>query len=53
MLTIKEVTFTSIELANKAYIHLLTASELTMEPTIEPYIKTDPFTYSTATTAAL
>jgi len=48
----EEVTSISIELANKACIYLLTALELTMEFTIEPYIETDLFAYSMATTIA-
>jgi len=40
----EEVTSISVELANKAYIYLLTALELT----IETYIETDPFAYNTA-----
>ena len=39
----------SVELANKAYIHLLTALELTTESTTEPYTETDLFVYNTAT----
>ena len=42
----------SIELANKAYIHLFIALELTIESTIELYIETDPFTYNMATAIA-
>ena len=53
MFTIKETTSTSIELANKACIHLLTALKLTMESTTKPYIETDPFAYSMTTTTAL
>ena len=49
----EEATSISVELANKACTHLLTALELTMESTTEPYIETDPFAYSTATTIAL
>ena len=45
----EEVISISVELANKAYIHLLTALELT----IETYIETDPFAYNTATAIAL
>ena len=48
----EEATSISVELANKAYIHLLTASELTIESATEPYIKTDPFAYNTATAIA-
>ena len=53
ILIIEEATFISVKLANKAYIYLLTASELTIESTTEPYIKTDPFAYNTATTIIL
>jgi len=42
-LTIDKVTFTSVELANKAYAYLLIATS--MEPTIE----TNPFNYNTTT----
>ena len=48
----EEVTSISIELANKAYIHLLTALELTIKSTMEPYTETDPFTYNMATAIA-
>ena len=48
----EEITSINIELANKAYIHLLTALKLTTEFAIEPYIKTDPFAYNTATATA-
>jgi len=48
----EEATSTSVELANKAYIHLLMALELTMESTTEPYMETNPFTYSMATITA-
>jgi len=48
----EEATSTSVELANKACIHLLMALELTTESTTEPYTETDPFTYSTAITTA-
>ena len=48
----EEATFINIELANKAYIYLLTALELIMESATEPYIETDPFTYNTATATA-
>ena len=44
----EEATSISIELANKAYIYLFTALELTIESTIEPYIKTDLFAYNMA-----
>ena len=53
MLTITETTFISVELANKACTHLFMALELTTESTTEPYTETDPFAYSTATTAVL
>ena len=49
----EKATSISIELANKAYIHLLIALELTIKSTIEPYIETDPFTYNTAIVTAL
>jgi hypothetical protein len=49
----EEATSISVELANKACIHLLTASELTIESTMEPYTKTDLFAYNTATATAL
>jgi len=52
-LTIEEVTSISVELANKAYIYLLIALELTTESTIEPYIETNLFAYNTAITIAL
>jgi len=45
-LTIDEATSISIELANKAYAYLLTATS------IEPTTETNPFNYNT-TTAAL
>ena len=48
----EEATSIGVELANKAYIYLLTALELTTESTIEPYTETDPFTYGTAITIA-
>ena len=48
----EEVTSISVELANRACIHLLMASELTTESTTKPYIETDPFAYSMATTIA-
>ena len=48
----EKATSISIELANKAYIHLLTALELTIESTMEPYIETDLFAYNTATAIA-
>ena len=46
----EEATSINIELANKTYIYLLTASELTIKSTTEPYIETDPFAYNMATT---
>ena len=49
----EEATFISVKLANKAYIHLLTASELTIESAIKFYTKTDLFAYNTATTITL
>ena len=49
----EEATSIGAELANKAYIYLLTALELTTESTIEPYTETDPFAYGTAITIAL
>ena len=48
----EKVISISVELANKAYIHLLTALELTIEFTTEPYTETDPFAYNTATATA-
>jgi len=48
----EEATSISIELANKAYIYLLMALELTTESTMEPYTETNPFAYSMATTTA-
>jgi len=52
ILTIKEATSISVELANKAYIYLLTALELTIESITKPYTETDLFAYSTATATA-
>ena len=49
----EEATSINIELANKAYIHLLTALKLTIKSAIEPYIKTDLFTYNMATAIVL
>ena len=49
----EEATSISIELANKACIHLLMALELTIKSAMESYIKTDLFAYNTATTTAL
>jgi len=42
-LTIDEATFTSVELANKAYAYLLTTTS------IEPTMETNPFNYNTTT----
>ena len=49
----EKATSISIELANKAYIYLLIALELTTESTTEPYIETDLFAYNIATATAL
>ena len=49
----EEVAFISIELANKAYMHLLIASEFTIKSTMEPYTETKLFIYNTVTTTAL
>ena len=49
----EEATFISVELANKAYIHLLTALELTIKSATKPYIETDLFTYNIATATVL
>ena len=49
----EEVTSISIELANKAYIHLLTALKFTIKSAMEPYTETDLFAYNIATTTAL
>ena len=49
----EEVTFISIKLANKAYIHLLTALKFTTKSAIEPYTETNLFTYNIATATAL
>ena len=49
----EEATFINIELANKAYIHLLIALELTIKSTTEPYTETNPFAYNIATATAL
>ena len=48
----EEATSISVELANKAYIHLFTASEFTIKSAMEPYIETDLFAYNTATATA-
>ena len=48
ILTIKKATFISVKLANKAYIHLLIALELTIKSAMEPYIETDLFAYNIA-----
>jgi len=44
-LTIDKATSISVELANKAYAHLFTATS------IEPTIETDPFNYNIITAA--
>ena len=44
----EEVISISVELANKACIHLLTALKLTIESATEPYTETDPFAYNMA-----
>ena len=49
----EEATSISIELVNKAYIHLFTASELTIKSAIELYTETDLFAYNMATVIAL
>ena len=49
----EKVIFISVELANKAYIYLLMALELTIKSAMEPYIETDLFAYNTATVIAL
>ena len=49
----EEATSISVKLANKAYTHLLIASELTIEFAMEFYIETDLFAYNIATTIAL
>ena len=49
----EEATSISIELANKAYIYLLIASELTIKSATEPYTKTNLFAYNIATAIAL
>ena len=49
----EKATFIGIELANKAYIHLLIALELTIESAIKLYTEIDLFAYSTATIIAL
>ena len=46
----EETNSISVELANKACIYLLMALELTIESTIEPYMETNLFAYSTAIT---
>jgi len=45
-LTIDEVTSISVELANKAYAYLLTATS------IKPTMETDPFNYNITTVAS-
>ena len=49
----EEVTSISVELANKAYIYLLTASEFIIKSAMEPYTKTDLFAYNMAIVIAL
>ena len=49
----EKATSISVELANKAYIYLLTALELTIKSTIEPYTETDLFAYNMAIATAL
>ena len=49
----EKVTSISVELANKAYTHLLTALKLTIESTTELYIETNLFAYNMATAIAL
>ena len=49
----EEATFISIKLANKAYIHLFIASELTIKSATEFYTKTDLFIYNIAITIGL
>ena len=49
----EKVTLINIELVNKAYIHLLIALKLTIKFAMEPYTKTNLFTYSMATTIVL
>ena len=44
----EEATSISIKLANKAYIYLLMALELTIKSIIKLYIETDPFAYNIA-----
>ena len=46
--TIKKATSISVELANKAYIHLLMALEFIIKSATEPYIKTNLFAYNIA-----
>ena len=48
----EETISIGVELANKAYIYLLTVLELTIESAIELYTETDLFAYSMATTIA-
>ena len=49
----EKATSISIELANKAYIHLLIALELTIKSTIELYTETNLFAYNIATAIVL
>ena len=52
-LIMEKATFISIKLANKAYIHLFMALELTIKSTIKSYIEIDLFAYNTATVIVL
>ena len=49
----EKATSISVELANKAYIYLFIALELTIKSATEPYIETDLFAYNIATAIAL
>ena len=44
----EKATSISVELANKAYIHLLTALEFIIESATEPYTETNLFAYNMA-----
>ena len=46
----EEATSISVELANKAYIYLFIALELTIKSATEFYTETNPFAYNMATT---
>ena len=48
----EKVTSINIELANKAYIHLLIALEFTIKSIIEPYTETNLFAYNIAIATA-